>query len=232
MATSCARSPTTQGCRWPRSGGGRRPSEKKGSVPVFSGEGGRVDRPGGAGGVEPGPGGWGGGGALGGGGGGEEAGEVVGVDEGGAVVENLAEGGDVAGDDGGSAGQGLDGGEAEALVIGGEDERAGAGVDGGEVVVGDHARQGDVGELVGPFLRRADEDEREIARRLGEGGDALARIGGLEAADPDHVVGRQRVAAADVGDLVVAAGAHSGRGRLRDDDDPVALDVEELDRVK
>src|SRR3954447_25417996 len=182
MATSCARSPTTQGCRWPRSGGGRRPSEKKGSVPVFSGEGGRVDRPGGAGGVEPGPGGGGGGGARGGGGGGgglwgggggEEAGEVVGVYEGGAVVEDLTEGWDVAGDDGGSAGQSLDGGEAEALVIGGEDERAGAGVDGGEVVVGDHARQGDVGELVGPFLRRADEDEREIARRLGEGGDAL-----------------------------------------------------------
>ena len=108
------------------------------------------------------------------------------VDERRAVAEHLAQDRQVGRDDGRPACERLDGRQAEALVVGGEDERVGAGVDRGELVVGDVAGERHVGQLVRPRLRRADEHERQRARRLRDRRDALARIRRLQPADPQR----------------------------------------------
>src|SRR4051794_22671386 len=94
-------------------------------------------------------------------GGRDEARDVARGGERRAGLEDPAQGRDVAGDDGRVAGQRLDRRQAEALVVGGEDERAGAAVDRREVIVVDAAGEDDPGELLGPRARRAGEDERQ-----------------------------------------------------------------------
>src|SRR6266446_1515362 len=94
--------------------------------------GGGVDRPRLAGDVVPGAVEGRGGAAVDGPGGREE---LVERHVGGAVAEDLTQGGDVGADDGRPAGQRLDRRQAEALVGRGEDEGARAGEDRGELVV-------------------------------------------------------------------------------------------------
>ena len=121
--------------------------------------------------------------------------------------------------------------QAEALVVGGEDERAGAGVDRGEVVVGDVAGERDVGQLVRPGLASARRARAAASRGASaERGDALARVGVLEAADPDAGSRRAaRSARARRRPRRRLAGRIAGAGGLGDDDDALAVDVEALD---
>ncbi len=85
--------------------------------------------------------------------------------------------------------------QPEALVVGGEHERVRAAVDRGELVVADLAREDHVGQLVRPRARRADEHERQLARRRARASaTCLRRVGVLQAADPQQVALGQREA--------------------------------------
>ena len=136
---------------------------------------------------------------------------VAGAHERRALAEHLAQRRRLAGDDRRAAGQRLDRRQAEALVLGGQHERVRAAVDRRELLVGDLAGEDHVGQLVRPRARRADEHERQLARRGGELGDVLAGIGVLQAADPHQVALGQREARAHRGDLLGAARIHRRR---------------------
>src|ERR1700761_6495097 len=93
-----------------------------------------VDLPGRVRGVLPGPGGGRRRGALGSLRDGDEAVEVVDRTQRGAPVEYFAQGGNVGRGDRGAARECLDRWQTEALVVGGEDQRVGAGIDRRELV--------------------------------------------------------------------------------------------------
>ena len=145
--------------------------------------------------------------------------------------QDLAQRRDLAGDDRRAAGQRLDGRQAKTLVLGGKHERVGAGVDRGEVLVGDVPGERHVGQLVRPRARGTDEHERQLAGSGGELGDVLARVGMLQAADPNQIALGQREARTCSGDLRGRARVHHRVGRLGDHDDALRLQPEALDGV-
>ena len=122
------------------------------------------------------------------------------------IVQHLAQRRHLAGDDRRSAGERLDGGQAEALVLGRDHERVRAAVDGGEVLVGDVPGEDHVGKLVRPRAGGADEHERQLAGGRGELGDVLAGVRMLQAADPHQIVLGQPEARARLGDLAASCG--------------------------
>ena len=108
-----------------------------------------------------------------------------------------------------------------------------AGVDRGEVVVGQRPGQRHVGpgQAPGPPAGRSGEHERERARRAHELGHALARLVVLEPADPEQVAPGQAEPRAHLGDLAHRPGPEDRVGRLADDVDPLGRDAQPLDGV-
>ena len=114
------------------------------------------------------------------------------------------------GDDGESAVDGLDDGDAEPLVTGGIDEDIGKTVEGLEVGIGDAVEEmdtrresGTVGgteDAPGVGGGSADGDEMDIGGEIGQGLDGLEDVlAGLDGADGEDEPRGQGVAAADIG---------------------------------
>src|SRR3954451_24580287 len=160
--------------------------------------------------------------------GGHHARHVALVDEGHAAIEHLAQRRAPGGDDGRAAGERLDGGEPEALARRGQHERAGAGVEGRELVVAHLAGEDHVRQLARPLPGHADEHERELARRLDERGYAAVRIGVAEVSHPQQVVLGYSMAQPRGVDLGALARREGGRGRLRDHVDALTVEVQDL----
>jgi len=161
----------------------------------------------------------------------EGAGErrgVEGVDQGGGVAEDFGQAGAVAADDGGAAGHGLEGGQAEALHERRESEGGGAAVEAGQLVLGHLVEDPHLitqGEGVEQAQQAAGGAAGAAGEQQGVGGAQAGRQEGIGAqqalpvlvpaqgAEEQHVAGLGEVAGR-------AVGLEVGLGVERDDAGP------------